>query len=274
MSVFSTCNSLGSSSILESVMDNVSSIETLEEGVLNYTPSMIPVLAKRTAEGTKYLVEFDMLKRLTSDMSIVEAFESICDENSIDASDLYVVSKNTYDRITEACDSIIGSDSLSDMAVYESEIHADAMNINMLSEANVNILFESKNSDTKAYYRAYFNQIKFELGELCANNFPRFKSRVEALISKASHYEDYKAILAEVRAWRYKYDAGSRDEGFKGIIKWFDDKIEYLTKMCNETMEQTDTYKKQQEKVEKKERAKEEKRLAKEAKKAAKEANA
>lgn len=270
MSIFSTCNSLESSSILESVMDNSSNIETLEEGVLNYTASMIPILAKNTSEGTKYLVEYAMLKRLTTDMGIVEAFESICDENGISESDLYVVSENMYDRISEACDAIIGSDSFSDIVTYESSMNEDAINISALTEANVNILFEAS-GDIKAYYRSVFNQIKLELGEMFTpSNFPKFKSKVEALIAKASHYEDYKGILFELRVWRPKYDAGSREGGFKGIIEWFDEKIEWLSDKCNETMETTELYKKQQEKLEKKERAKEEKRLAKEAKKAAK----
>ena len=99
MSIFSTCNSYaGDSMVLESV-------DVLEEGVFKYTPSMIPVLAKNTVEGTKYLVEFDMLQKLAEHnySDICEAFYDVVSENGIDSDNLYVfVSENTAEYINES----------------------------------------------------------------------------------------------------------------------------------------------------------------------------
>ena len=99
MSIFSTCNDvMNINGILESTIDMCNSIESLEEGVFKYTPSMIPVAARKTAEGTKYIVEFDMLRKLANDLNtpIVESFEMICNENDIDSNDMYVyVSEST-----------------------------------------------------------------------------------------------------------------------------------------------------------------------------------
>lgn len=99
MSIFSTCKGLNEST------DAYDSLDTLEEGVFKYTASMIPVAARNTTEGTKYLVEFDMLQKLAShnNEGIVEAYNSVVEENSIDSDDLYVfVSENTMDLISES----------------------------------------------------------------------------------------------------------------------------------------------------------------------------
>lgn len=104
MSIFAKVNdSVGS--VLESVVENCNTIETLEEGVFNYKPSMIPVAARETGEGTKYIVEFDMLQKLAGyeNSSITEAFEAVCMENCIDAEDVYVfVSEGTCNLISES----------------------------------------------------------------------------------------------------------------------------------------------------------------------------
>ena len=132
MSIFSTCKSVNESVFTENSMI-LESVETLEEGVFKYTPSMIPVLAKNTAEGTKYLVEFDMLQKLAfhNNTGILEAYETIVNENSIDSDDLYVfVSESSADYIIE-----------SEINEYDSgKVNSINYQINVLSENGVNVI--------------------------------------------------------------------------------------------------------------------------------------
>ena len=280
MSIFSTCNHYSdNTSICESAINASENIETLEEGVLKYTPSMIPVLAKNTAEGTKYIVEFDMLKRIYDDMTICEAFDAICEANNIDPEDTYVVTKNTYDSISESCDAILGSDSYDDICMYEAQMNIDALSIKSLIESGVNVLFMESTADAKAGAKAFFKALKLEFGEkFSSSNFPRFKSKMEKFIKESQYYDEYVVILKELKHFRYKYDEGATTNG-SGIIKWFDEKINFVSDKINETREQTSKYQKQQAKVDraeekaaKKAEAKEAKRAAKEAKRAEKEA--
>ena len=149
MSIFSTCNQ-NRNSLMEST-EVYNSLDTLEEGVFKYTPSMVPVAARNTAEGTKYLVEFDMLQKLAAynNMGIVEAYESVVEENSIDTDDVYVyVGENTTNSLME---SYIGD--------YESGIAASInYQINRLSENGINIL----KSETPLQEIAKLKLFKFE----------------------------------------------------------------------------------------------------------------
>ena len=149
MSIFSTCNQ-NRNSLMEST-EVYNSLDTLEEGVFKYTPSMVPVAARNTAEGTKYLVEFDMLQKLAAynNMGIVEAYESVVEENSIDTDDVYVyVGENTTNSLME---SYIGD--------YESGIAASInYQINRLSENGINIL----KSETPLQEIAKMKFFKFE----------------------------------------------------------------------------------------------------------------
>lgn len=130
MSIFSTCKSLNEANILESAANTYDSIETLEEGVLKYTPSMVPVHARNTAEGTKYLVEFDMLQKLQK--SIVEAFEDVCEENNISEDDTYVAVPNNESAIEDVY--------VSESSYLKQEISSTTDDINSLMEAGVNVL--------------------------------------------------------------------------------------------------------------------------------------
>lgn len=130
MSIFSTCKSLNEANILESAVSTYDSMESLEEGVLKYTPSMIPVCARDTADGTKYLVEFDMLQKLQK--PIVEAFEDVCEFNNIDADDTYVAVPNN--------ESVIDDVYVSESSYLKSCIANDTNDINSLIESGVNVL--------------------------------------------------------------------------------------------------------------------------------------
>ena len=65
-------------------------IEPLEKDVFEYNAPMIPIIQKPTQEGTKYVVEFDMLNKLAKDQNVdvCEAFDMVCAENTIDKDDL------------------------------------------------------------------------------------------------------------------------------------------------------------------------------------------
>lgn len=130
MSIFSTCKNLNEASILESAVSTYDSIESLEEGVLRYTPSMVPVHARNTAEGTKYLVEFDMLQKLQK--PIVEAFEDVCEENDISEDDAYVAVPNNESAIEDVY--------VSESSYLKQEIFNTTDDINSLMEAGVNVL--------------------------------------------------------------------------------------------------------------------------------------
>lgn len=67
---------------------------------------MIPVCSRETDFGTKYIIEFDMLRKLSnsSSIDICEAYEAVCNENSISTDDTYVfVSESTTNILFECC---------------------------------------------------------------------------------------------------------------------------------------------------------------------------
>ena len=80
-------------------------IEPLEKDVFEYNAPMIPIIQKPTQEGTKYVVEFDMLNKLAKDqkVDVCEAFNMVCAENTIDTDDLYVYLRGSIAKcVTES----------------------------------------------------------------------------------------------------------------------------------------------------------------------------
>ena len=66
---------------------------------------MIPLVQKATQEGTKYIVEFDMLNKLAKDQTqdVYSAFISVCEANIVEANDVYVYLRgNITECVTEA----------------------------------------------------------------------------------------------------------------------------------------------------------------------------
>ena len=119
------------SSVVESALSAYENIESLEEGVLQYKTSMVPVHARNTTEGTKYLVEYDMLKRL-DDFDVDNAFYQVCDENSISYDDTYVVIPDNSGMIEDI--------KISESVYLKSRINDIVNDIRILSEANINTL--------------------------------------------------------------------------------------------------------------------------------------
>lgn len=114
--------------IIKESANAFNSIETLEEGVFNYKPSMIPVASRNTAEGQKYIVEFDMLQKLAGyeNSSITEAFEAVCLENGIDAEDTFVyVSEGTCEIVEESAGSSMAANITRDI----NALHNNAVNM-------------------------------------------------------------------------------------------------------------------------------------------------
>lgn len=80
-------------------------IEPLEKDVFEYNAPMIPIIQKPTQEGTKYVVEFDMLNKLAKDQNVdvCEAFDMVCAENAIDKDDLFVYLRGSIAKcVTES----------------------------------------------------------------------------------------------------------------------------------------------------------------------------
>jgi hypothetical protein len=139
MPVFSNCLK-SSRSIIESAIDTINSIETLEEGVFTYTASMVPVAMRETSMGTKYIMEYDMLGKLASgqSMTIVEAYEAVCQENGFNSDDAYVlVNGDETDDIKNAV--------TQESAYLEAKVEDTLSGINSLIAENVNILTSSSN---------------------------------------------------------------------------------------------------------------------------------
>lgn len=107
-------------------------IETLEKNVFEYSAPMIPIIQKPTNEGTKFLVEYDMLNCLSRDTKtdILGAFKSLCEANSIeDQNDLFVYLRGPLFKVlTNVNESDIG---LARKALE---------NIRSLKEAGINLV--------------------------------------------------------------------------------------------------------------------------------------
>lgn len=91
--------------IASAIAKEFEQIETLEKNVFEYNAPMIPIIQKPTQEGTKYVVEFDMLNKLAKDqdVDVCEAFNMVCAENAIDADDLYIFLRGSIAKcVTES----------------------------------------------------------------------------------------------------------------------------------------------------------------------------
>ena len=146
MSIFNSSGVLGSSTdivnIVESATEEYSNVERLEEGVLNYTPSMVPVHARETADGTKYLVESDMLNKLShySGITMLEAFLAVCEANDISEENTYVAVEDPNESLGEMCCAEAVADI--DMAInIDNKIQNKYDDLSSLKEAGINILF-------------------------------------------------------------------------------------------------------------------------------------
>lgn len=91
--------------IASAIAKEFEQIEPLEKDVFEYNAPMIPIIQKPTQEGTKYVVEFDMLNKLAKDQNVdvCEAFDMVCTENTIDKDDLYVYLRGSIAKcVTES----------------------------------------------------------------------------------------------------------------------------------------------------------------------------
>lgn len=94
-----------SEGIATAIAKEFKQIEELEKDVFEYRAPMIPLVQKATQEGTKYIVEFDMLNKLAKDQKqdVYSAFTSVCEANNVEANDVYVYLRgNITECVTEA----------------------------------------------------------------------------------------------------------------------------------------------------------------------------
>lgn len=209
MSIFSSCGILSESSdissITESASEVYSEIESLEEGVFKYTPSMIPILAKRTSEGTKYLVEFDMLQKLAAcnDVTLYEAFQSVCEDNGIEEDDAYVMAEDPEEDLEEKCCAEAVADVETSIAI-ENRIANKYNDIASLKENCVNILStdqflteSSVNPELKKMWKNY----KDSPEEDCKTHFKILKNIYNSCESIGDYKYAYKLLDRFVNAW-------------------------------------------------------------------------
>ena len=195
MSIFSSCGILSESSnintITESASETYSEIESLEEGVFKYTASMIPVLAKRTAEGTKYLVEFDMLQKLAAcdDTTLYEAFQAVCEENGIAEDDAYVMAEDPEEDLEEKCCAEAVADVETSIAI-ENKILNKYNDIGSLKENCVNIL-STDQFLTESSVNPELKKMWKEIKHSDADFKTQFKS-IKDIYNKAESIGDYK----------------------------------------------------------------------------------
>ena len=208
MSIFSSCGILSESSDISSIVESASmsyqQIEPLEEGVFKYTPSMIPVLAKNTAEGNKYLVEFDMLQKLAecNDITVHEAFESVCLENGIDEDDSYVLMDDPEEDLEEKCcaESVADVDTSIDI---ERRITNTYNDINSLQENGVNILLTEKftiGSSVNPEIKKIWKEYKSSDVEDCKEHFKVLKKMYD-MADSVSDYKYVGKLLSRFAAW-------------------------------------------------------------------------
>lgn len=200
MSVFSTCENTNITNILESAICTYNSIESLEEGVLRYTPSMIPVAVRNTAEGAKYLVEFDMLQKLQK--PIVESFEDVCEFNNINSDDVYVAVPNN--------ESVIDDVYVSESSYLKSCIANTTSDINSLIESGINVLSMEPlnefgiNKELKAAWKNRGEGSTQEDRERSLNDGKYVdnisKKLVKELFSKAKDIADFKFVKSKIKA--------------------------------------------------------------------------
>ena len=257
------------SALAESVIQESESMEWLEEGVFKYTASMVPVAMRETTEGNKYIVEYDMVKKLAAhtESTVLEAFTSICEENCISESDTYVLFQDPDMVIGEAYDSFNGTDDAEDSALYESKIFGLNDDIMSLKEANINMLktdylteSEAAFPNAKVFWRSIGNG--FRLTEAGLK-----KSVQKALDNYCKTRADYVFMRRHIILSRE--GSGGDSMGFDRFKedKWYDEKIAQCQKFIDANPAKTEAEKKAEKQANKD--AKQSARDAKKAEKAA-----
>lgn len=239
MSIFSSCGILSESSDISSITESASEIygeiESLEEGVFKYTPSMIPVLAKNTAEGTKYLVEFDMLQKLAAcnDTTLYEAFQSVCEENGIAEDDAFVMAEDPEEDLEEKCCAEAVADVETSMAI-ENKITNKYNDIASLKENCVNILSTdqflteaSVNPELKKMWKDYrYSKTDLNAELQCKDHFKVLKNIYNSCESIGDYKYACKLLDRFVDAWTGEDNSDSscisqasslKDKGWKKI---------------------------------------------------------
>lgn len=242
--VFGSCRPFSESNstvqLCESVAEMSYGIETLEEGVFHYTPSMIPVQAFNTTEaGKKYIVEGDMIEKLASyeGMSIAEAFSAVCDENGLMESDVYVLTSDPTYAMDEATDAILGADDDNDITLYENTLVNIAESAKAYSEAGINILYKPLCEELSAATPSIKTYLRVVKANYWASNKADFKKNVESAISSCSTYEDYtfvKRYLQKVKdgaTKKHPDEESGFSDGYTELIKYLDSKIDQCIKL-------------------------------------------
>lgn len=243
--VFGSCRAFNESNdtiqLCESVVELSCGIETLEEGVFHYTPSMIPVQAFNTKVGKKYIVEADMIEKLAmhENTDITDAFSAVCDENGLMESDVYVLMANPTYAIDEAVDAIIGADDDDDnILMYEEMILAACEKAKAFSEAGVNVIYDPLCEDytlVTPSLRTAIKTISFRDISV-SHNKDLYKKNIEKAIDSCRTYEDYvfvkRRLQREKSFFQKKYpDEESGYGDYSDVQKYLDTKIEYCQKM-------------------------------------------
>ena len=222
MSIFKTSKTISDQNqLLESASSLYNSIEPLEEGVIKYTPSMVPVHARETVEGTKYLVESDMLNKL--DMPIVEAFNAVCESNDIDPEDTYVAVPDDEDIVADIAES----------AYVESQVASDVYDTKSLIEAGINILSYEPilefgvSKDVKMVWK---QRKDCSTDDEKSNSFKDIKIHqkisktiIDKMTSAAKTAADWKFIKKKLAAMKTEQTA---IEGYEKYVSYFEDMAE------------------------------------------------
>lgn len=241
MSVFSNCgvNKTNDISVVaESVINEGYNIESLEEGVFKYTASMIPVAMRETSMGTKYIVEYDMLKKLAccESYDAIDAFRAVCEENDIDSDDAYVLMNDPDTVVGEAYDAYNGTDDAEDSALYESVVVELNSDIKDFNEAGINMLKtdyfmegEMAIPNIKIFFRSLGDQWRLTEKSL--------KRSIEKAISNCKTRADYLYTQRTIKMNRDNFDMFKED-------KWYDEKIAECQKFLDANPAKTEEEKK------------------------------
>lgn len=241
--VFGSCRSINESNstiqLCESVVEMSCGIETLEEGVFHYTPSMVPVQAFNTGEGKKYIVEGDMIEKLASyeDMSIAEAFSAVCDENGLMESDVYVLASDPTYAMDEATDAILGADDDDDITMYENTLVTVAESAKAYSDAGINVLYRPLCEELTSVTPSIKTFLRVCKANYWMTNKADFKKNVESAISSCSTYEDYtwvKRYLQRVKnviTKKHPDEESGFSDGYSELNKYLDSKIDQCQKL-------------------------------------------
>lgn len=187
-------------SIMESASETYKGIEVLEEGVMNYTPSMVPVHARRTSVGVKYIIEMDMLQKLScySGMGILEAFEAVCEENDVSRDDAFVVMDDPEESLDQKCCASIAAEPEEAISI-DNEIQNEYADIRELKEAGINIIINEgfvANMKANPELKKMWKDCKSSSASDDDSEKAQAKC-VKSMYSKAESIEDYKFVRSK-----------------------------------------------------------------------------